>query len=354
MIRRQPVFEGIVDAFCSEVQGSVVPADQAAPRLGDLRRQATLILENFHVRLMSTEHPAPVRALPDVGASRANADIHPSSSLAAAGVLFSTALPRLVSFYGVSSGVARTSEQIALCLHETINAVLVQSAVSYVDALLDRLSSAHQEERRRIARDLHDRISHGIGVGVQTCDLALLLLGREQQPDIGRLSKARDVLRETLDDVRTLASSLRDVVGDRRLLTALTEYAEVMLSDDSAIDLRIDDQESGPDLPEFAREEAYLILREALRNAVVHGEGKTYIRIETGVRDGHFHALVADDGIGFDSSRVASGQTVGLYSMTERAEALGGAVSITTSIGAGVVVELLIPQQALYPGLQGP
>ena len=91
--------------------------------------------------------------------------------------------------------------------------------------------------------------------------------------------------------------------------------------------------------------QAYLVMREAIRNAVRHS-GCSRIGITLGVRDGELYGLVEDDGEGFDPEAVGKATPswgVGLQSMRERAEMLGGSLRVESTPGAGTRVEVRVP-----------
>ena len=201
--------------------------------------------------------------------------------------------------------------------------------MSYVDVLLARISDANRDERRRVARDLHDHTSHGIGAAMQGVDLALHLLGH--RPDARtsrRLRATRQVLLDTLDDVRGMATRLRDVVGERSLGQALREYLDFTVPAGREVRLTEEGEAARP-LPPHVKEESYLIVREAIRNSLVHGAGAT--RLDVAVVVGRRAAC------GPPSPTTARASTrppstppapSGWRRMRERAEGLGGDASL--------------------------
>jgi signal transduction histidine kinase len=328
-------------AVDAAVAGSFVEAlTEVAPRLaGDaagceaMRVRALAVLAVTHDRLRGA--PATPVA-PDVGAMRARTGVHPSESLRAAGLLFRQALPPLVEHHA-----DLPCEQVALVLHEVIDTLVVPAAVSYVEVLLGRISDANRDERRRVARDLHDSTSHGIGTAIQGLDLALHVLAAGQTPDVDRLRATRQVLLDTLNDVRGMSTRLRDVVGERSLGQALRAYLDLAVPVRLAATVTGRGQEDHP-LPGHVKEESYLIVREAVRNCLLHAPDATRLDVEVVVADGRLQATVTDDGPGFDPAAVDGTRSVGLASMRERAEGLGGSVAIEAGPG-GVRMALTVP-----------
>jgi signal transduction histidine kinase len=326
----------IVAAFAAEVPAVAPRLSADGARVAQLSARAGDVLRVTHARLRGVPAPPALSGSQDVGAVRARTGVHPAESLRAAGLLFRRALPRLVEHHRDAP-----AEEVALVLHEVIDELVVPAAVSYVDVLLARISDANRDERRRVARDLHDHTSHGIGAAMQGVDLALHLLATGQVPDAGPLRTTRQILLDTLNDVRGLATRLRDVVGQRTLGQALQEYLDFTAPVGLEVTLTEEGETAQP-LPPHVREESYLIVREAIRNSLVHARDATRLDVAVVVADGHLRATVADDGAGFDPTAVDTTRTVGLASLRERAEGLGGSVALQAGPG-GVRLALTVP-----------
>jgi signal transduction histidine kinase len=326
----------IVADFLAEVT-VVAPRLAGDPaRMEELADRGSAMLQLAHAELRGEPLPELSTGRQDVGAVRARTGVHPAESLRAAGALFRQALPRLLAAHR-----DLPPERVAVVLHEVIDQLVAPAAVSYVDVLLARISDANRDERRRVARDLHDHTSHGIGAAMQGVDLALHLLTTGQLPDIDRLRTTRQVLLDTLNDVRGLATRLRDVVGDRSRGQAREAYLHFTAP--VGLDVRLTEETgAAPPLPSHVKEESYLIVREAIRNSLVHGAGATRLDVAVVVTDGALEATVSDDGAGFDPATVDSTRTVGLASLRERAEGLGGSIDLQAGPG-GVRVALTVP-----------
>ena len=326
----------VVADFLTQVTG-VAPRLAADPaRRAQLAGRAAAVLRLVHAELRGQAPPELSDGRQDVGAARARTGVHPAESLRAAGLLFRQSLPPLLAAHP-----DQPPERVAVVLHEVIDQLVVTAAASYVDVLLARISDANRDERRRVARDLHDHTSHGIGAAMQGVDLALHLLGTGQTPDVTRLQATRQVLLDTLNDVRGMATRLRDVVGERSLGQALREYLDFTAP--AGLDVRlVEEGEAARPLPPHVKEEGYLIVREAIRNSLVHGAGATRLDVAVVVADGRRVATVSDDGPGFDPAAVDTTRTVGLASQRERAEGRGGAVALDAAPG-GVRMVLTVP-----------
>jgi signal transduction histidine kinase len=200
----------------------------------------------------------------------------------------------------------------------------------------ERLVAARAEERRRLRRDLHD------GLSPQLVGVALKLDGirnrLEELPEVRReLDELADRTRAAIADVRRLVYALRPPALDELgLVAAIRQSADV---DGSGIEIRIDAPESLPPLPAAVEVAAYRIAQEAVANVVRHS-GAHSCRLSMTFEGGVLRLEVSDDGAGL-STNASSG--VGLSSMRERAEELGGRFELETVAGRGTRIAALLP-----------
>jgi signal transduction histidine kinase len=271
----------------------------------------------------------------EIGTSRAAMQVPPAESLYAASVLFEVALPVLAK---TLDGRAGGALELALTLQQSIMRRVGLASVAYVNFLLQRLQICQHEERRRVARELHDRPAHGLGVGLQSLELHDLYASTDPRRAATRLLVARDAVREALETIKTIAANLRDSLGQRSLDEALTAYLEEAAPPD--IDTSVEVAGRLEAVPAAVSEEVYLVLREALHNALLHA-GPAALDVAVTVEGSALRAEVTDDGSGFDPTTRSEG--IGLASMRERVELLGGSVDVSSGIGRGTRVRALIP-----------
>ena len=201
----------------------------------------------------------------------------------------------------------------------------------------NRVHDARLEERRRIARELHDRLGEVLTVGLRQLDLDEIM-----GPEIpeGQSAIAREVLVEAMRRLRLVTSGLRDepvtsfekaLVDFLNRVCADADIHLVVLGDETWASAEIID-------------EAFLIAREALRNALTHGAPQSVV-VGVEVTRRELRAWVDDDGKGFvcgdDAESPAAG--TGLATMRERAALLGGTLAIVSKPGRGTSVELSVP-----------
>ncbi|HJR44489.1 MAG TPA: ATP-binding protein [Actinomycetota bacterium] len=210
----------------------------------------------------------------------------------------------------------------------------VQEIRTYWLSLAD---AAVTEERRRVARDLHDGLAQEL-VFI-TAQTRRFLSHSPQARDLERLSSAAD---------RAVAESRRAINAlsagrDQRLDEVLTEMAEET-SRRVGVNVSIDVE--AIEVPADSKETLIRVAREALMNSIRHGTPER-VRIELENRDG-LRMRIADDGSGFDQeSEAAQRSGFGLISMKERVEAVGGTIEISSRPGSGTEIVIEVPESAL-------
>jgi signal transduction histidine kinase len=206
---------------------------------------------------------------------------------------------------------------------------------------------AEAAERERISRELHDRVGHTMAVILQALELHSALAETAPRRAAEKLELAKESTRHALEQTRSLAAELRRLQGEELkggLPAAFEELVETSVPDGVGVELSFSGAE-GSEIPEPIALQVYLLMREALRNAVRHS-GCERVRIRLEVRDRELVGSVEDDGAGFDSEeagKASPSRGVGLRSMRERAEVLGGSLLVTSRPEAGTKVEVRLP-----------
>ncbi|MFC7496276.1 MULTISPECIES: sensor histidine kinase [unclassified Nocardioides] len=201
----------------------------------------------------------------------------------------------------------------------------------------EQLVLAREEDRRRIRRDLHDGLGPVLGGVAMRLDAAGNALDRDPGTTRRLVAQSRQDITDALADVRRLVHGLRPpALDDLGLLAALDQQAERLSSSSLAVTV---DAEDVPALSAAVEVAAYRIASEALTNTARHaGARHAAIRLVGGGRA--LLVEVADDGTGIDPD-VAAG--VGLRSIRERAEELGGRTEITCPTAGGTLVRAWLP-----------
>jgi PAS domain S-box-containing protein len=215
--------------------------------------------------------------------------------------------------------------------------------------LLEHTLSAQEEERRRIARELHDEAGQlltALLVGLRTLEDARKLTDVKAQGQ-----RLRQITAQAIDEVGRLARGLHPtVLDDHGLGVALTRYVtEYTKSHNIAVDLTLNELDSN-DVPPAIQITLYRILQEALTNVARHSGAKT-VRIRFARLATVLEVAVIDDGCGFDAKAVAvSSHRLGIQSMRERAAMLGGTLSFTSQRkGTKILVQVPLANQDFQP-----
>jgi PAS domain S-box-containing protein len=207
---------------------------------------------------------------------------------------------------------------------------------------------AEAAERERISRELHDRVAHSMAVAHQSLELHAALAQGDPDRAAEKLELAKETTKRALDQTRSLAAELKLMQQQQEELedglpAAFEVLAQTSVPDGVDVDLSFSGD--GSAIPDPVGVQMYLLMREALMNAVKHS-GCARIGIGLKVGDGEVFGIVEDDGEGFDpevTGKAGPSRGVGLRSMAERAQMLGGKLVVASRPGAGTRVEVRVP-----------
>ncbi|WP_214103855.1 sensor histidine kinase [Acrocarpospora catenulata] len=306
-------------------------AGQILDDMGEALHGGELRLDRHHSRLAH-----------EIGATRAETGVHPEQSLRAASAWFQAVVRTLEQHLPGDEEGRRVFALAVLSLEQSINARVREAATGYSSFLLNRVREAQQEERRRIARELHDRIGHWVSVTQRHLELFELYRDSEPVAALAKVQVAMQATLETMHNLRAVTSELHPPDPLNSLEKALLGYLESTSTEDAVVSAKVNGNEMWA--TPHVLDETFLILREAARNALGHG-APSIVLIRVDIAPHELRASVDDDGTGFDTTRrPVHGGGVGLRSMQERARAVGGSVAVNSSPGGGGTrVELLIP-----------
>ena len=209
--------------------------------------------------------------------------------------------------------------------------------------LAQRLRDAHEEERARLARELHDQI----GQALTAIKLHLETLGRTGDAGLkGPLGEGIRLVDRALQDVRTLSFELRPaMLDDLGLTAALSSYARRQ-AEAARLELHLVAPPLGERPPKEVETACFRIAQEAITNVVRHARARR-LEIELQSKDHMLELRVRDDGAGFVAHGLASeAWDLGLVGMEERAVAAGGALDIESHHGRGTTVHAYFPLPA--------
>lgn len=211
--------------------------------------------------------------------------------------------------------------------------------------LVAMILSAQEDERSRIARDLHDELGQSLTsllVGLRTIEEAT-----SEEPIRQQIQKLRQIGSDTHEEIRRLARGLRPAVLDDIGLQPAIERLFGELCSIQDIDAQL--EPTIPDMPRLPGEietALYRIVQEATTNAIRHG-GATVLRLSLRYIPHEVRLTLRDNGRGFDPTKVLqrtnASSPFGLTNIFERAWLCGGDVSLQSQPGNGATIEVRIP-----------
>ena len=212
--------------------------------------------------------------------------------------------------------------------------------------LIEQVMTAQDEERRRIARELHDETGQSLTallVGLRTIEQS-----RTTRQAAGLAQQLRGIVAQTLEEVGRLSRGLHpSILDDAGLPAAVTRHVQEFVRLHAvAVDLRIEGLDAEP-LPPLLQTTVYRALQEALTNVARHA-GARSVRVRLLRDEATVELRVRDDGIGIDITPHAQAATgdrrrLGLQGMRERAALLGGSVLVESQPGAGTTITVRFP-----------
>ena len=210
-----------------------------------------------------------------------------------------------------------------------------------------KIIKAQEEERQRVARDIHDGPAQMMSNVVLKAEICERLI--DADPDKARmeLQNLKKIMRDSLQDVRKIIYNLRPMsLDDLGLVPTLQRYV-LTFQEETGISVSFITKGSQPELKPVISLTVFRIVQEALNNVVKHAKANTVV-MQLEFLDESLRLFVYDDGVGFDTVRlnernedVSSG--FGLVSMRERIELLGGDMRISSEPGKGTRLNIIIP-----------
>ena len=212
-----------------------------------------------------------------------------------------------------------------------------------LQALSRRLVELREVERKEMARELHDQV----GQSLTALDINLSILASSLPPETdaairGRLADSGTLVESTTAAIRNLLAELRPPILDEQGLMAALNWHAREYSARVGIPVAIRGLESVERPAPAVELVLFRIAQEAMNNVAKHARAS---RVEVALErsETNFLLSVFDDGVGFDALEQLSGQHLGLVTMRERSQALGGQLDIETALGKGTILKVSIP-----------
>ena len=212
--------------------------------------------------------------------------------------------------------------------------------------LLNQVVAAQEEERQRVASELHDGVAQWLvnaSYQMQVC-MALMAQGKSQQMSKD-MAEVDETLRASLKELRQVLSGLRPPALEELGLThAIIRDLERL--EETGVSCSIQMEGTPMRLPTEAEIATYRVVQEGLNNIRKHANaGEARVRLEFGERE--LSIRIKDNGAGFNTSEALEGDPsighLGLVGMKQRVEGLGGTLRISSKIGLGTTVDIHLP-----------
>jgi PAS domain S-box-containing protein len=219
----------------------------------------------------------------------------------------------------------------------------LRASAEQLRALAARLSEIREEERKSIARELHDQVGQALTALKLDLEWTRGQFGAAPAPETRtRLSAMEALLDETLDTTRRISATLRPAILDDLGLPAALRWqaAEFTQRTGVACETRLPDAD--PPLAPATALALFRILQEALTNVARHAGAKN-VRIGLTLEGSSAVLTVADDGRGIAPELLSQRTSLGLMGMRERALAFGGTLELSAEVGRGTTVEVRVP-----------
>lgn len=228
------------------------------------------------------------------------------------------------------------------------NLTLINNELELVNQrrlLAPRIIHAQEEERKRVAREIHDGPAQSMANVVLRTEFCEKLMESDQVAAKKELQELRNTVKSSLQDVRRIIFDLRPMaLDDLGLVPALTRYLET-LKDRYKIDFEIHCNDKQKRLNSILEVAIYRVIQEAVANTIKHARA-AHIMVQLEFGDKSVMVMIKDDGVGFEPGEIMDtprADSYGLLGMQERLDILGGKLSVKSNPGAGTEIMAILP-----------
>ncbi len=231
-----------------------------------------------------------------------------------------------------------------------VDAATIRDTSEQMERLAAQVISAQEEERRRVARELHDEAGQALTAVIIGLERGLATMPDVYSADLPiqprqLISNLRDLAAQTLDEVRKLALELRpSVLDDLGLVAALRQYVRAT-EERSGLETQLTVvglDEGAERLPPAVETALFRIAQEALTNAIRHARARA-VQVRLRRTDDQVSLEVRDDGVGLGAVPPGDGEHLGMFGMRERARLLGGDFYAHPVSPSGTLVRVMLP-----------
>jgi signal transduction histidine kinase len=254
----------------------------------------------------------------------------------------------LLTFAGQAAAAFEKARLHKLALDQLKALTRARAALAKESAELERALSnmvrLQEKERARIAADVHDGVVQTMVGGLCELQAAMAHLATDPQFVEAKQERARDLLRDSITELRRVIYDLRPITLDTAGLVPAIENLKEDLDKIAGTAIRLSVIGSACRFAPETEIGIYRIVQEAVNNAIKHAEASD-VQVVLRFGDGELVVQVSDDGAGFSLQATAplDGDHAGLIGMQERARSLGGKLVVSSHAGEGTVVRAVIP-----------
>ncbi len=221
-----------------------------------------------------------------------------------------------------------------------------KAANTKLKRLTQKIVEIQEDERQRVAKELHDGISQLLISVKYGLDGTLVRMGQGAAMTAEPIELAMKTLEHAIQEVRRISKDLRPSVLDDLGLAAALESLGTSFFDQTGISTVIEAEKTGERLASDAKTALYRVAQEALTNIARHaGANEVQIRLKPANRS--LAMIIADDGCGFDPKRIIEDNTdasgLGIGNMRERIEGLGGRFRLRSRAARGTTISITMP-----------
>jgi PAS domain S-box-containing protein len=219
----------------------------------------------------------------------------------------------------------------------------LQCSLDELRALAARLQSVREEERTRVAREIHDELGQALtAIKFESASL-IRDLPVNAKNQVNRAECIMKLADETIHTVRRISTELRPGVLDDLGLMAAIEWAAAEFQNRTGIGCRLDLPEDDIVIDRERATALFRILQETLTNVARHSSA-TRVNIRLAEEERSLVLEVNDNGKGISKEELSSGRSLGILGMRERALMLGGGIAISGAPDEGTTIEVRIPE----------
>jgi len=208
---------------------------------------------------------------------------------------------------------------------------------------------AQEEERQRLARDIHDGPAQSLSNIVLKCEICEKFFETDLEKAKQEIKDLKKLVKSSLKELRDIMFDLRPMsLDDLGLLPTLHDYVSKMV-DETGMRVELDLFKQSIEIEPIVEVAVFRVIQEALSNIRKHAKANRAV-VKIQINDGILRASISDDGVGFDYDRrkkysndLAHSCGFGIYGMRQRAELLKGKFDLESQLGKGTTILLEIP-----------